>query len=278
MLFNKYNNSYFRRQLNYLKFWLIKTLYWLFVDDKIQVEIENIKNADKEQLRRLSSKKYNAFVKQYSKCYWCNRIFNYKKKQSNYCCKKCKKLMDQEKRQIFKHNNVCDIHHHEKLTYKNMCWSCYKEEFEDMLLNEGYLNNKKGKIPLHWRIRLYLNGFELIPTYRTSKNSWNGDKPAFEQSLVDLNVKYFIYLKFYINNKGKIKPILVGKSASSVINYTGSDLNFSTDITHGPSRQFIKLNKFSWYYDFIAIKKASSNEKAYKLESKYQDKWDLYGS
>lgn len=230
----------------------------------------------------------------FCQCIWCNKMFYTKSfhrkisKMSNsfnksenliynqFCSKKCYNIFQKEKYQKFKHNNRCKHHKFQRLSYKNVCWDCYKID---------YLNKIKN-IPIKLTTRLYLkfHGFKIIPTFRTSKNYWAGDKQAFEQFLLDNNVKYFVYIKFYVRNKtpGKQqnnpKPIVCGKSGSLRVNYSGSDLSFSTDINHGPARHFLSLHNFSWYYDAIAIKKCRNEQKAYEIESKTTNDLDLFGS
>lgn len=208
--------------------------------------------------------------KKINTCIWCKKKYFYKPRKRNhyFCSKKCKNKFNKEKYQQFKHNNRCKYHKFEKLTFKNICWGCYKEEFK-------YQNNK---INIFLRLKFLFNGFKIIPTFRTSEDSWAGDKIAFEQFLKDLRVKWFVYVKFYQNKKGKIKPLVVGKSGSVYVNYSGSDLNFSVNIKHGPARQFLAKYKCKWYYDFIAIKKCHSEAHAYKIERKIANKFKLFTS
>lgn len=122
--------------------------------------------------------------------------------------------------------------------------------------------------------------FNWYLTYRTSKDSWKGNKNKFEQSLLDNNITYFTYIKFYVNkNKdNKIYPLVVGISATLDINQTGSDLNFSTNINDGPARRFLKENNFEWYYDGILICKCNSREESRLIEAFIHDKYGLYYS
>lgn len=238
----KWNNSY--------GLYLINRIYW-----KIKNHIAK-RNLNKTELIR--------FKRRQSECIWCKRIHV---RRSNFCSSKCKNLYADERYQSFKHNNRCQYHKFQKLTYKNQCWSCYKEEQTEM------------KIPkMKGSFLLRMHGFKTIPTFRTSKDNWNGNKIAFEQFLYDNNVRWFVYVKFYKGNGSRIKPIVVGKSGSIKVNASGSDLNFSTAFNDGTARQFMHYNKFEWHYDHIMIRKCRSESKAYSLETKIMNKFDLFGS
>lgn len=243
---NKYNNNYIAYKLN-----------------KYAWNIDN-----KKAKNTMSDNEYKKYINKQHECIWCKRIHT---KNGYFCSKKCKKLYEDEKFQSFKHNNRCEKHKYGKksykLTFKNQCWECYKKEFEEI------------KIPnIKRSFSLKLHGFKFIPTFRTSKDSWNGYKVAFEQYLEDKNIKWFVYVKFYINPRGFINPIVVGKSGSKLVNSNGSDLNFSTDIKDGLARKLIKESNSEWYYDHIMIKKVKNEREAYTLERKIMEKYNLFGS
>lgn len=213
----------------------------------------------------------------YNECIWCKHLYKKKKKffkcYNPFCSKSCMKKYNEVKNQVFKKNNRCYLHKGCTLTYKNMCWQCYKRAFMS--------NTPKVRLNLFFKMKLCLNGFHKIPTFRTSKDSWNGDKIAFEQHLKDKHIKWFVYIKFYEVKKGnKIlsKPIVIGKSGSSLVNASGSDLNFSVRCEDGPARRFLYCNKLKWNYDFIYVKKCFSEKSAYTQEQKYMDEYSLYGS
>ena len=111
-------------------------------------------------------------------------------------------------------------------------WNDYKKKFIN-ISNNMELNNNFNDL---------LQGFKFYSTFRSQNSSnWeNGSKSAFEQSLVDTNIHWFVYIKFYIDYRTKnIKPLVVGKSGSLLVNSSGSDLSFSTDINDGPARRFL---------------------------------------
>ena len=258
----KYRNSYLIYSLNKLYF-KIKEFY-----------IKN-KYGEKELLK---------FKKKQNECIWCKRIYVKKIKNVDnryFCCKKCENLYREERYLSIKHNNRCKKHSFKHrnciLTFKNECWQCYKEKF----IKEKIYTIKKFKIKYY--ISFLLHGFKIYPTFRTSTDGWKGDKPAFEQILLDNNINWFVYIKFYNTNefnekKNKIRPIIVGKSGSLNVNSTGSDLNFSTSNNDGAARKFVNLNNFTWNCDFIMIKKVKSEDQAFYQEKKIMEKFDLFGS
>lgn len=208
---------------------------------------------------------YNKLTRNQKECLWCKRL--YTKPIDNYfCSKKCSKCYNKEKRQVFKHNNRCHLHKHEILTYRDTCWQCYVENYE-----------RKHKPRLKKQFRLSLRGFILVPTFRTSKDSWSG-KIAFENYLVMRNIKWFVYIKYYTDKYGRVIPIVVGKSGSILVNDSGSDVNFSTDIRDGKTRVFLKENGLDWYYDHISIRKCRSQWHALKIEDKICKKYKLNAS
>ena len=231
---------------------------------------------------KLNQKSYNHKLKtgklknnEIRQCVWCKKFYvpqQQKDYNKYFCSNRCNKKFNLEKNQKFKHNNICDIHKSQKLSFKNMCWDCYKIDFYKNL------KNIKKQISFLVKLKMWIHGFELYPTFRTSKESWNGDKIAFEQNLIDNNIKWFIYIKFYEQNKNNFKPLVIGKSGSLKANPSGSDLNFSTNVKDGLARQLLFKENKTWSYDFIYIKKCFTEKDAYKKESKFMKKFDLYGS
>ena len=120
---------------------------------------------------------------------------------------------------------------------------------------------------------------KLYPTFRSQKsNDWTGAKGAFEQSLVDNNVNWFCYIKFYINRNDNIRPLVVGKSGSLNVNNNGSDVSFSTDINDGPARKFLNDENLQWDKTQILIIKAKSERQALFYEWKIADVYELFES
>lgn len=240
-MFNKSNCSYNK--------WKRNDIFWKIVNN-IASEF-------------MSEDSFQNFLNKQKECSECNRIYT-RNKYGKFCSKLCEQNFHNELYQAFKYDNICKKHKYCYLTFRNECWECYKQKF--------YYNRK-------YDLKIKnIRGFTIIPTFRTSKESWNGDKIAFEQYLIDNNIRWFVYIKFYISRNGIAKPLVVGKSGSKLVNNSGSDLNFSTSVDDGPARAFLYQSKLSWYYDFIAIKKCSNEQQAYEIETKIANKYDLFGS
>lgn len=180
---------------------------------------------------------------------------------------------------------------------------CY--ETEDIITGENYLFNNSNFV-IHKDVLYYYDNsisdyvpwneykikfssinvdFELpkdfinIPTYRTQESQdWTGAKTAFEQSLIDLNINWFVYIKYYINNENQILPLVVGKSGSLNVNKNGSDVNFSENVNDGPARRFLNENRYSWCKTQISILKCISEQEALNIEKEIHDKYGLFYS
>lgn len=121
--------------------------------------------------------------------------------------------------------------------------------------------------------------FKLYPTFRVqSSDDWGGANNAFEQSLVDDDIQWFIYLKFYLDNDSNSIPLVCGKSGSLLVNSRGSDVNFSTNIDDGPARRFLLEENLQWDKTKVAILKCASEQDAYDKEKYYLKKLNLFGS
>lgn len=109
------------------------------------------------------------------------------------------------------------------------------------------------------------DGFFMVLTFRsTSSEDWSGGaQQAFEQHLVELGVEWFVYIKFYITHDGKVLPLVAGKSGSMTVNSTGSDLNFSMDVSDGPARCFLVEEGLQWHKTSIAVLPCSDEQEAY---------------
>ena len=148
-------------------------------------------------------------------------------------------------------------------------WENYKKKF---IIQSNKLTYKNNIIP----------GFKLYSTFRAQDSEdWSGGiKQAFEQSLIDDSISWFIYIKFYLDMQNNSKPLVCGKSGSLLVNSNGSDLSFSTDINDGPARRFLAENsgKYLWDKTKIAILPCNSEKEAYELERKYTNLLNLFGS
>ena len=213
----------------------------------------------------------NFFAKEdYISCEYCKRKFDKEKFYNKYyCSEKCYNWAVKEARQSFKHDNRCNKHPFQRLTYRRKCFDCY--------IKEWIKENPRMPSRRTFFLR-YFYGFKWIPTLRTSEYSWNGDKIAFDTMLEQLGYKWIVYIKFYIDRNNKIRPIVVGKSGSLKVNNSGCDLSFSTDVSHGDSRGFLKAANHDWYHKYILIKNFKNESQAYKFERKIMNLYGIYGS
>lgn len=159
-------------------------------------------------------------------------------------------------------------------------WEDYKKRF--IIQSNEYTDINK--------ILSLLPGFKLYPTFRIQDSDFwsDGNKSAFEQSLVGDNIMWFTYIKFYIDrndvkNEAKdiiIKLLVVGKSGSLLVNNSGSDLFFSTDVNDGPARRFLaeSNNKSSWDKTRVAILPCENESEAFEKENYYLQKLNIFSN
>ena len=139
------------------------------------------------------------------------------------------------------------------------------EEFKN-----NFIIQSAGKLP---------DGFQFVSTFREQDSiDWSGVKAAFEQNLVDMKVSWFVYVKFYIDKNGDVKPLVIGKSGSLLVNMSGSDLSFSIDINDGPARRFLAEGGFQWCKTQIAILPVGSEKEAYEKELEHGKAMNLFYS
>ena len=151
--------------------------------------------------------------------------------------------------------------YYDQFTHDYILWSEYKSKFKTQKINN---------LP---------EGFVIYPTFRAQDSKdWKGSLQAFEQNLIDNEIGWFTYIKFYINENNKFKPLVCGKSGSKLVNASGSDVSFSTDINDGPARRFLQEEGFEWCKTQIAILKCDSEEEAYEKELFYIKELNLFGS
>ena len=84
-----------------------------------------------------------------------------------------------------------------------------------------------------------------------------------------MNVGWFVYVKFYVKKDGGIKPLVIGKSGSLLVNMYGSDLSFSIDVNDGPARRFLAEEGLEWCKTQIAVLLVESEEEAYVDEQPF---------
>jgi len=105
----------------------------------------------------------------------------------------------------------------------------------------------------------------------------------FENKLKDKGIKYFAYIKFFIDNEEKY-GIVAGKTGSLLVNGR-SDVNFSTNINHGRAKEFLKDKNLEWYKEEILIIKPkiiedikANRKEALAIERDLKEKFKLMGS
>ena len=177
--------------------------------------------------------------------------------------------------QSFINGNTCIKHlKQEKLFYDRnkeqyICWDCFKEQFISNNKNNNFINDIN---------KLYSNSLLQLTFREQNSKDWSNAKMAFEQDLIDKNILWFCYIKFYIDNLNKLLPLVVGKTGSKLVNCNGSDVNFSTDIEHGPARRFLKENNYNWDKTQIIVLPVYSEIEALNIESIIQQKYNLFYS
>ena len=120
----------------------------------------------------------------------------------------------------------------------------------------------------------------IQPTFRMQDSiDWSGGaRQAFEKDIMDKNVGYFAYIKFYLDENGHSRPLVAGKSGSVLVNSSGSDVMFSDDVEHGPARRFLQEGHFHWDKTNILLLPADSEKHALALERQVQKTMNLFGS
>lgn len=151
--------------------------------------------------------------------------------------------------------------------------------------DEKTFNISKQDILCELENSKYKGRYKIFNTYlEQDKGRWRrGKHKEFEQSLIDDNLYYFAYIKFYLND-GKEYALVAGKSGSLNVNYTGSDVRFREYPEKGEAKDWLnKINK-QWCHTEILIirtsetdKKASNNE-ALEIENDLVSTFGLFES
>lgn len=162
----------------------------------------------------------------------------------------------------FEDGNKCDIHIDETLTYRGTCWSCYKIGFGTSSISGDVISEK------------YKNSF-YQKTYRLHTGNRTGQN-AMERELVEKGIGWFVYIKFCIGEDG-IKPLVVGKTGSLLVNSSGTDINFSIN-KETPARVFLKEESKEWYEDEVLVIPVETEKEAYDLETEIFENFDLFMS
>ena len=163
------------------------------------------------------------------------------------------------------------VYYFDRNSNKYVEWEQYKKQFdsEDHKFYQtddiiSYLNNLNYKP-------------QYLDTFITENSKLNCGHAAFDKLLVDKNISWFVYIKFY-NNIDSIKPLVVGKSGSYLVNKSGSDLSFSKSIKDGPARRFLKEYNYDWYYNKILLVSCDTENEAYNLEKDLSNNFKLFNS
>lgn len=145
-------------------------------------------------------------------------------------------------------------------------WEDYKQKFLKISQERNnFIDEIKNQYPL----------FKIIPTFRSQDSvDWSGARTAFEQSLIDEKINWFVYIKFDELNR----PLVVGKSGSLNVNCNGSDVSFSADVNDGPARKFLFEEGINWNKTKILILPIQNEKEAYKIEKEIQENYNLFGS
>lgn len=157
------------------------------------------------------------------------------------------------------------LYYFDNLKKKYILWDEFKNKIKTQFVENDFIFDIKNK---------YLNA-KIISTFRSqNSNNWAGSKSAFEKSLVEQNISWFVYIKFDENNN----PLVVGKSGSLLVNFKGSDISFSTDIGDGPARRYLNEENLNWNKTQILVIPCNSEKEAFKIEKEIQKNYNLFGS
>lgn len=122
----------------------------------------------------------------------------------------------------------------------------------------------------------YKGRYKIYNTYlEQDADRWRrGYKYKFQQSLVDDNLMFFAYIKFYLDKRKKY-ALVAGTSGSYIVNTSsGCDLGFYLYPQKGPAKKWLYDNEKQWCQtEFLVIAtNAEEKEKSYK-ESKEIEKY-----
>lgn len=162
----------------------------------------------------------------------------------------------------WRYDNDCHLHLLEKrsiargLQYE--CWGCFKDS------------------QFHTNHDISIQNSFMQKTYRAKTGSINGQH-AMEEHLIDQNISWFTYIKFYIKTDNSIEPLVVGKTGSKLVNKAGTDIRFRYD-GDNPARTFLRESGFAWYTKEVLIIPSDSEENAYSAELELKKKMALFSS
>lgn len=176
----------------------------------------------------------------------------------------------------------CNLQYFDKSSNKYICWECYKEKFGYKLIDIDFSKEIQKEYP---------NSFMQLTFRDQNSIDWSGSKRAFEQDLIDKKITWFVYIKFYIdindnnNYDDNLKPIVVGKTGSLLVNLSGTDVDFGewnginiNDTNYTPARIMLYEEDLTWYKDQILVIPCKSENEAFKIENRLQEKYRLFFS
>ena len=124
----------------------------------------------------------------------------------------------------------------------------------------------------------------MEPTFRSQDSmTWDNASVAFEQYLIEKGYTNIVYIKYYIDKNGTIKPIVCGITGSYNVNLSGTDVDFNYYKADNPeyatpARKFLLDEGLDWYKEHIAILNMNTRKEAEDLEFYLQNEYKLFGS
>lgn len=166
-------------------------------------------------------------------------------------------------------NKNNELYFYDKTIKNYVKWNFFKEKFYD-----NHFNKKDNFL-----IDMGFNyKYSIFHTFITKDSQYNCGHAAFDKLLIENNINYFVYIKFYKNKNSKILPLVVGESGSLNVNKTGCDLSFSKNPNHGPSRRFLIEENLDYYYEKILVIPTTSKEESLIIENEISNKYNLFRS
>jgi hypothetical protein len=131
----------------------------------------------------------------------------------------------------------------------------------------------------------YAGRYTLYDTYlEQNETRWKYNyRLKYEEKLKADGLRYFAFIKFYLDEKGEKIGLVAGKSGSK--NVIGkSDLIFSTNHEHGPARQWLIEEKKEWCQTQVLVIAANAEEdkkneyEALQIERYLKETFNLFES
>lgn len=131
----------------------------------------------------------------------------------------------------------------------------------------------------------YKNDYYIYETkLKQDEDGWKrGKHHEFEMSLVEDNINYFAYIKFYLDN-GQKYGLVAGKTGSYNVNGSGNDVRFRIQPDTDAAKKWLKDNDKEWCQTEILLIKTKNEDKdasekeALKIEKYLVDTFGLLES